>query len=182
MIIGITGTNGAGKGTVVDFLIKTKKFRHYSVSGYLEKELKKRKIEVNRPNLAKIANEIREKKGADYIVSQLFRKAEKQTGNGVIESIRCPSEAKFIKKHQGILIAVDANPKTRYRRITARNSSKDKVSFREFLNQEKSEMENKNSHHQNLKKCLEMADFLIENNHNLPNLYAQIEKIVSQIS
>jgi len=42
-------------------------------------------------------------------------------------------------------------------------------------------MENKNFNHQNLKKCLEMADFLIENNHNLQNLYAQIEKIISQI-
>ena len=38
MIIGITGTLGAGKGTVVDFL-KEKGFRHFSVRDYLIKIL-----------------------------------------------------------------------------------------------------------------------------------------------
>jgi hypothetical protein len=38
-IIGITGTLGAGKGTVVDYLIKQKNFRHYSISGYLKEKV-----------------------------------------------------------------------------------------------------------------------------------------------
>lgn len=43
LIIGITGTNGAGKGTVVEYLVKEKGFSHYSVSGYLTQILKRRK-------------------------------------------------------------------------------------------------------------------------------------------
>jgi len=35
LIIGITGTLGAGKGTIVEYLVKNKNFKHYSVSGYL---------------------------------------------------------------------------------------------------------------------------------------------------
>ena len=31
IIIGITGTLGAGKGTIVDYLVKQKGFVHYSV-------------------------------------------------------------------------------------------------------------------------------------------------------
>lgn len=59
LIIGITGTNGAGKGTAVEYLVKEKGFSHYSVSGYLTQVLKRRKKEINRDNLREIANEIR---------------------------------------------------------------------------------------------------------------------------
>ena len=34
-IIGITGTIGAGKGTIVDYLVKQKNFKHYSVRNFL---------------------------------------------------------------------------------------------------------------------------------------------------
>lgn len=38
-IIGITGTLGAGKGTVVDYLVKNKGFNHFSVGDYLIDEI-----------------------------------------------------------------------------------------------------------------------------------------------
>lgn len=40
IIIGITGTLGAGKGTVVEYL-KTKGFKHFSVREFLTQEIKK---------------------------------------------------------------------------------------------------------------------------------------------
>ena len=39
VIIGITGTNGAGKGTVVEVLMEKHGFKHYSARGYLTKIL-----------------------------------------------------------------------------------------------------------------------------------------------
>ena len=41
IIIGITGTLGAGKGTIVDYLVKEEGFDHYSVRGFLLEEMKK---------------------------------------------------------------------------------------------------------------------------------------------
>ena len=41
ILIGITGTLGAGKGTVVDFLIENYGFKHYSVRGFLTEEIEK---------------------------------------------------------------------------------------------------------------------------------------------
>jgi len=177
LIIGITGTLGAGKGTVVDYLINKKGFHHYSVSGYLKEELLKRKLVVNRTNLFNIANEIREKFGPDYITQKLFAIAESKNEDAIIESIRNPKEAEFIKSHDGKLIAVTADQKTRYERIKLRQSEKDNVSFKEFQNQEAREMQNTDPNAQNLSKCIEMADFLINNDGSLENLYGQIEKI-----
>ena len=39
LIIGITGTLGAGKGTVVEYLVEKKGFDHYSVRAFLLKEI-----------------------------------------------------------------------------------------------------------------------------------------------
>jgi len=135
VIIGITGTLGAGKGTIVDYLVNKKSFYHYSVSGYLKEELQKQNREIDRTNMQDIANEIREK------------------------------------------FAVTANQKIRYERIKLRQSEKDSVSFKEFQRQEEREMQDTDPNAQNLLKCIEMADFLINNDGSLENLYEQIEKI-----
>jgi len=61
LVIGITGTIGAGKGTVVDYLTGKKGFshfsvrgyliRHFSVRGYLIREIKKRGLVVDRNSI-----------------------------------------------------------------------------------------------------------------------------------
>ena len=51
IIIGITGTLGAGKGTIVDYLVKNKGYHHYSVRAYLTEEIKRRNLPVNRDSM-----------------------------------------------------------------------------------------------------------------------------------
>src|SRR5690606_22191141 len=67
LIIGITGTLGAGKGVVADYLVKKYGFKHISVRSYLEKHLNKRGVEVSRISLVDMANELRDTYGAEYI-------------------------------------------------------------------------------------------------------------------
>ena len=56
-IIGITGTIGAGKGTIVDYLVKEKGYVHYSVREFLAEEVIKRGLEVNRDTLTEVGND-----------------------------------------------------------------------------------------------------------------------------
>jgi dephospho-CoA kinase len=135
-IIGITGTLGAGKGTIVDYLVKNKNFKHYSVGDFLIEVLKKQKRNTDRNGMREIANEIRTKFGPDYITQKLFEKAKKYDSDSIIESIRNPREVDFIRSHEGTLFAVEADQKTRYDRIVNRGSGKDHVTFEEFKIQE----------------------------------------------
>ena len=41
IIIGITGTLGSGKGTIVEYLVQKRGFRHYSVREYLLEIIRK---------------------------------------------------------------------------------------------------------------------------------------------
>ena len=181
-IIGITGTLGAGKGTVVDYLINKKGFKHYSVSGFLKEKLIKKGLESNRDNLRVAANQIREKYGPDYITKKLFIKAKKTKHDSIIESIRNPQEAEFIKSQEnGYLFAVSANQKTRYSRIQKRGSEKDGVTLKEFSEQEKKELQSKDPNAQNLSKCISMADFKFDNNGTIKKLYEKVEKVLTKI-
>lgn len=178
LIIGITGTIGAGKGTVVDYLVKNKGYIHFSVREYLSKLIKEDGNEINRNNLVDKANELRNRFGSDYIAKELFKKAEKLGKNCIIESLRTVGEIKSLKEMGNFtLLAVDADQKTRYKRIFDRASETDKVSFEEFVSNEQREMQSDDPNKQNLSKCIEMADFVINNDRSLKNLYEQIEKV-----
>src|SRR6185312_1152909 len=150
MIIGITGTLGAGKGTVVEYL-KTKGFTHYSVRDFLNKEIKKRGLTSNRDTMLEVANDLRAKNGPGYISEQLAGEALKKGGNVVIESIRSIGEAYHLKEHGGLLWAVDADVRKRYERISKRMSETDKVSFNEFVADEEEEFENTDPSKPNLR-------------------------------
>ncbi len=176
-IIGITGTLGAGKGTVVDYLIKNKGFKHYSVRQFLTDEITKRGLPVNRDSMTMVANSLRANHSPWYIIEQLYKKAAAIGGNSIIESIRTPGEIDFLKKQGDFhLIAVDADPKLRYSRITIRASSTDDVSYDTFLANEKREFNTTDPNKQNLSKCISLADVILHNDGSLAELNEQLER------
>ena len=112
VIIGITGTNGAGKGTVVEYLVAQKRFGHFSARALLTEEIEKRGWENNRENLIKVANELRETYGSAYVAEELFKRASVSKKNCIIESIRTVGEIELLKKKgKFVLLAVDADQK-----------------------------------------------------------------------
>ena len=137
MLIGITGTDGSGKGTVVDYLVANKGFIHYSAREIWIEELNLRGMETSRANMRLIANEMREKHGNDFLVTYYLSKIKEEgTQNAIIESIRAVSEAETLKAQGGILVAVDADQKVRFARVQERRSETDRVSFEQFKTHE----------------------------------------------
>ena len=97
MIIWITWTLGAGKWTIVDYLVKNKWFVHLSVRAYLIKEIEKRWMPVNRDSMVEVANDLRAKYWPSYIVEELYKQAKETGKNCIIESIRAEWEALALK-------------------------------------------------------------------------------------
>lgn len=179
IIIGITGTLGAGKGTIVEYLVRTRGFLHFSVRAYISEEIKKRGMPVNRDTLTRVANELREKNSPSFIIDELYKKALSNGQDCVIESIRTPGEVKSLKsKSRFYLFAVDADPVLRYKRIKLRKSETDRVTYETFLANEEREMNSADPNKQNLHKCREMADFLLHNERSVEELYQQVDTIL----
>ncbi len=183
MILGITGTNGAGKGTVVDYLVEKREFTHYSVRQEITEEILRRGLEVNRTNMNEVGTALREQHGPEYF-SELFAARADAEGKEdiIIESIRNPFEAEAIKKLGGYMLVVDADQTVRYERAVERGSATDKLSFEEFKIQEDREMQSEdpsNSAKMSINAVMKLADATILNNGTLQELYAGIEEALA---
>jgi dephospho-CoA kinase len=178
IIIGITGTNGAGKGTVVEYLVENKGFLHFSARDLLTKKLQEKNIEINRDNLVAMGNELRAKGGPSALIDLLFEEAKKKNQNCIIESIRTVGEIESLRsKGNFLLLGIDADVKLRYERVIKRGTATDKINFEEFLVQEKREMENNDVSKQNLKECIKRADVVLKNDSSIKDLENDIENI-----
>jgi dephospho-CoA kinase len=181
-IIGITGTLGAGKGTIVDYLLKEKGFSHFSVRHFLLGEIRKRNLPENRDSMVVVANELRRLNSPSFITDQLYLQAISSGTNAVIESIRTPGEIDSLR-HTGnfYLFAVDSDPKTRFERIKKRNSETDQIDFSTFIQNEQREMNSTDPNSQNLQKCREMADFVFLNDGTINELYEKVKAVLREI-
>jgi dephospho-CoA kinase len=177
MIIGITGTIGAGKGTVVDYLVEKRGFTHYPVRELIFEEVLRRGMPLDRDSLRTIGDEMRRLYGSTYWIETLYKKAVAESNNAIIESIREISGAKFLKDKGAYLIAVDADLKLRYQRITERGSSTDHINFETFVAQEKRELTSTDPNSMNVLGVMDLADFRIENNGSLDELARSIDSL-----
>lgn len=183
IIIGITGTLGAGKGTIVEYLVEVKGFIHFSVRAFLLEEIRRLGLPQNRDSMFNLANELRAKHGPSFVTDQLLLLAEKTGKSCIIESIRTPGEITSLRRNKEFyLFAVDALPEIRYRRIYERRSETDSISFATFLENEKREMTSGDPNKQNLAECIRQADFVFGNDGGKEDLFLQVEKALASVT
>jgi dephospho-CoA kinase len=181
-IIGITGTLGAGKGTIVDYLTKHHGFLHFSVRGYLTTIIRAKGEEVNRDSLVNTANELRARNTPSFIAEELYREAKESGKDCIVESIRTVGEVNALHaKGNFNLFAVDADQRTRYERIVERASETDKVSFETFVANENREMNSTDPNKQNISACMKLADYKFVNDGNFEDLYSEVDLVLQKI-
>lgn len=182
-IIGITGTLGAGKGTVVEYL-KQKGFVDFAVSDtFLAGEAARRGLTPDRPTRRMLANEYRAK-GPTKLMEAVYELALPAIEDGervIIEPQHTKAEVEFIQSKGGVVFSVDADLRVRYERIKARGGAKDIVSFDEFAEAQELEMHSPDPNKNNLGAAIAAADTHFLNNGTREDLHAQIEKALAQM-
>lgn len=177
-VISITGTIGAGKGEVVEYL-KKKGFIHFSAREFLLEEVRRRGMPENRDSTNFVGEDLRRMHGAHYVIESLFKRAVELGKDCVIESVRTVGEINFLRKQPHFfLLAIDADPKIRYERVHNRHSSLDEVTFEKFLSDEERECISMDPARMNLRECIKLADAVVMNNGTKEELYAQVEKVL----
>lgn len=181
MLIGITGTNGSGKGTVVEYLTMQKGFSHYSARMFILEEIRTRGLPQNRNSTRDVANDLRKEHGPSYLMERLFDTA-KDEPKAVLESVRTIGEAEFLKEKGAFLFAVDADRKIRYERILARGSETDHIDFDTFCLQEDREMASSDPWDMNVFGVMQMSDARIENNGTLEELHQRVDEALAKLA
>jgi dephospho-CoA kinase len=179
LIIGITGTLGSGKGTVVNYLVKNRGFVHFSARSFIVEEIKKRDLEISTKNMTLVSNQMRAGHSPSYITDSLYEEAKKLGKDCVIESFRTPGEIESIRnKGKFILLAIDAPAKLRFKRIVDRNGVGDVESVEELMTIEKQQMHSTDPNKHNLSACIAMADYKIINNGTIEELQTKVEEVL----
>ena len=182
MIIGITGTIGAGKGTVVAYL-KERGFAHYSSSGLLKEVLDERGLPATRLNLSTLADELSAMHRGGVLHLSHMRAQKDGVTDYVLEAIHRESEAEYIRSIGGKILGVDADITARYERSIKRGEGeKDNVTFEEFLENIKREDEGRGVTGANIRAVLRDADVVVMNDGSLKELDAQIGSALEKIA
>lgn len=184
MIIGITGTLGAGKGTVVEYL-KEKGFVQYSSSKLLGELVAAEGNPVTREYMSPMATKLQKEYSGgvvekNYQEKYLVEKPE----NAVFEAIHRQSEADFLKSIGGIVIGVDADLETRYKRTTSRGEGeKDQVTLENFIEHSRIEDEGGGDEKRdnNIRAVINDADHVFENNGSVEELHDAVDAYLKTI-
>jgi dephospho-CoA kinase len=171
-LVGLTGTNGAGKGEAAAYLGR-KGYGYRSLSDVLREELAARGLAASRDNLIAIGNELRARFGPEVLPRRTMAKI---IGPTVIDSIRNPSEVEYLRRQEGfILIAIDAPIEIRFARAQARGRDESAATLEEFRAKEEVEMAGSETGQQ-LARCMAMADRTIANDGTLEELWRKVEE------
>lgn len=147
-IIGVSGTNGSGKDTVMKLLNGKYGYLFVSATDLLSAELVRRGEPTDREHKAALSAEWRREHGMGVIVKKAYEfwQGQKDRYNGVVVgSLRHPGEVDAVHDYGGQVVWVDADPRIRYDRIQANaaargRAAEDAISFEQFQAEEAREM------------------------------------------
>lgn len=189
-IVGLAGTNGAGKDAVGILLAQNHNYLFISVSDLLREELKTRGQATDRENTRALSAEWRREYGLAVLVDRAVAVFE-QTPPGeyaglVMSSLRNPYEADHVHELGGTMVWVDADPKIRYERVQSNKregrAGDDEKTFEQFLADEQVEMQKPiegDSANLDMSAVRARCDITLTNNGNsLNDLDAEVTQLI----
>jgi dephospho-CoA kinase len=149
-IIGIAGTNGAGKDSVGLILAEQQGYLFVSVTDVLRAELKRRGLPIDREHMRNLSAEWRREFGYGVLIDRAVDAYQSAMATGTyngmaVASLRNPYEVDRVHELGGEVWWIDADARLRFDRIqrnaaTRARAGEDEKTFEEFLAEEEAEM------------------------------------------
>jgi len=180
-VIGITGPHGSGKTEVA------KTFASFDVpcvrmGDVVWEEVRRRGQTITEANVAKVANELREKEGLGAIAKRCIPviKAKGKDKRAVaVDGIRGVAEVNEFRRAFGKnfhLIVVRAGEQTRYSRIASRGRVDDAGTWERFREKDRREGD------WGLEEAIALTDFTIVNEGTIEELHRKAVEIYKQLT
>lgn len=175
-VVAVVGPLASGKGAVIDVL-KEKGYICLSLSDVVREHAKEWGLELTRKNLQDVGDSLRQKFGssilAELAASHIQKNSEQKY---IIDGVRNPAELTYLKSHFDIFtLGITASPEKRFSLMKLRNRQWDPQTKEEFDELEARDRGiGQESYGQQVQKCLDMADMVIDNNGTLSELQESI--------
>jgi dephospho-CoA kinase len=171
-LIGLTGTNGSGKGEAAAWL-RSHGYDYLSLSDVIRDELRQDGVVETRDAMIARGNALRRVFGPDVLARRALARV---AGPTVIDSIRNPSEVAVLRREEGfLLVAFDAPPAVRFERVGRRGRDESARDLEAFLRKE-AEERGSDPAAQQLDACMALADIRIVNDGSIEDLQRRLEE------
>ena len=179
VILGLVGQFAGGKDVIKKYLGKKYNAEECRFSTPLRDVVRRLEISESRENLQKISTILRASFGEDLLAKVIAVDASKLDSEIVIvDGVRRIADIKYLKDLPNFyLVKIEADSKIRYERMKNRNENvgdKDKT-FAQFM------VDQNNEADKEIPIVMSNAKFSIDNSGTLEELYAQVDKIISNI-
>lgn len=175
-IFGLVGELASGKGAINSYLKEKYNVATYRFSTPMRDILNRLHIPLTRENLQDVSTILRERFGQDLFVNVIAEDVKNDsTPIKLIEGIRLLVDTEILKQLPNFkLIYIKASIETRYRRLLARGENADdsQKTFAEFVADHQKETEKQ------IPQVIKQADYIIENEGDLNELYHKIDSII----
>jgi len=185
MLIGVVGLFGSGKDTVGNYVSEKYNYTKKDFGQVIRKEMKSlQKNYLDRKEMLIFANEMRKEFGPNYWAKKLLEDYSHDK-KFVISSIRNVKEAKEFKERGAVLICVNVNQETRFKRLLEREKQTGRPTqktFEEFVKREALELNDPDPNKLQISKVIELCDKSISNDSTKEELFKQIDGLMVNIS
>ena len=179
IIIGLVGEIASGKDVAKKYLEENYGASCHKFSAILREILNRLYIPITRENMQKISTALRQVFGEDLLAKIITADVENDSHEIiVIDGIRRQEDILYLKSLPNFyLVSVKAEAKTRYERLTKRQENTDDgtKTYEQFLADGQKETELK------IPEVMALADYELDNNGDLKNLYRQIEEMIIKL-
>lgn len=181
LIIAITGPKGSGKGTAAKYLAEKYGAHVLRFSFFIEELLESLKLsKKDRDIQINFMDTLRRLLGVDILAHAIIKKISTMKAKMiVIDGVRFIQELQYLRKNLKnlTLIAIKADPKTRFFRTKKRGEKVKESTFTytQFL------AEHKRSTEKPIPKVMRQADFTVNNSKDLPYLQGQLDTIIKKL-
>ncbi len=180
MIIGLTGRNASGKGTVAEYF-QARGFHYQSLSDAIREHLRDQGLETTRDNMIAAGRSLRVQGGAGVLASRTLEHIAPGQ-DAIIDSIRNPAEVEVLRSRPDfVLLEVRADRHVRYARLSERARAGDATSFDEFVRQEEAELHSGEVSAQQLNATAAMADVAVDNDDNVAALIRELDALTERL-
>jgi dephospho-CoA kinase len=177
IILGLVGPIASGKGTIAAYLEQKYSSSTYRFSTIMRDVLVRLHLPLTRENLQDISTLLRARFGEDLFAKVVAENVIQDSNKIiVVDGIRRLADIKYLSKIQDFqLVSVVAEPRIRYERLIKRveNTGDTQKTYEAFLSDHNREADAE------IPVVAKSAQAIIDNNGALPELYAQVEKLIS---
>lgn len=182
-VIAVVGPIASGKGALIN-LLKEKGYQDLSLSDVVREKAHEWGLPLTRKNLQDVGDKLRRSFGpsllAELATQEIKKYPEKKY---VIDSVRNSAEVAYLKKEFGaFVIGITASADKRFQLMQIRGREWDPKTREEFDKlEERDRGVGQESFGQQVERCLQMADIVVDNNGTLEEFETNLGYFLGQI-